>query len=399
MDITQDIVLAAGTRSPMGDFGGSLRGVETLDLAGRIGRACIRRSGLQPEAFDHMVFATTVPSGRDTLFASRVVGAKAGLPEEAGALDVVRACGSGLQAIVSAGQQIRDGESRIALAGGAENYSRVPHVVTDIRWGRKRGPVEMEDMLDWAYRCPFSQEYMGETAENLAEDFQYTREAMDTWGVMSQQRAIAAIDSGFLARQIEPVEVPAGRRGEVSDFSVDEYPRRDATSEKLATLRPAFRENGKVTVGNASGVTDGAGFIVVADRQTLESQGVAPEARVIDYAVVGVPPRIMGHGPVPAIGKLLDRQEMTVDDIDYFEINEAFAVVNLHAERHLGIPREKHNLYGGGISLGHPPGLTGIRMTMTAMHHLADTGGRYAVLSMCLGAGQGMAMLIENLKR
>jgi acetyl-CoA acetyltransferase family protein len=395
----RQIVLAAGTRSPMGDFGGSLKDVESMDLAGRTAQACIARSGLAPQNIDHMVFATTVPSGRDSLFAARVVGMKAGLSEEAGALDVVRACGSGLQAIVSAGQQVKEGQSRIALAGGGENYSRVPYVVTAARWGHKRGPMVMEDMLDWAYRCPFSQEYMGETAENLAEEFQYTREDMDAWGLMSQERAIAAIDGGFLGRQIAPVEVPAGKRGESRSFATDEYPRRDATAEKLAKLKPAFRENGKVTVGNASGVTDGAGFVVVGDRAALEADGVEPEARVVDYAVVGVPPRIMGHGPVPAIRKLLDRQGLSVGDIDYFEINEAFAVVNLHAERQLGIPRDLHNLYGGGISLGHPPGLTGVRMTMTAMHHLADTGGRYAVLSMCLGAGQGMAMLIENLKR
>lgn len=393
------ICLASGTRSPMGDFGGALKDIEVTDLAGRIGGACLRRAGLRAEAVDHMVFATTVPSGRDTLFAARVVGLKSGLPEASGALDVVRACGSGLQAILSAGQQIRDGHSRIALAGGGESYSRVPHVVTTMRAGRPRGPVEMEDMLDWAYRCPFSRELMGETAETLADEFQHGRAEMDEWGAMSQERAIAAIDSGFLARQIEAVDAPAGRKGETATVAVDEYPRRDATRDRLARLKPAFRPDGRVTAGNASGVTDGAGFLVVGARSALEEESVAPEARLVDYAVVGVPPRIMGHGPVPAIQALLERQGLAIGDIDYFEINEAFAVVNLHAERQLGIPRDRHNLYGGGISLGHPPGLTGIRMCMTAMHHLADTGGRYAVLAMCLGAGQGMAMLIENFRR
>ncbi|MEM1045759.1 MAG: thiolase family protein [Pseudomonadota bacterium] len=395
----EPICLAAGTRSPMGDFGGALKDIEVTDLAGRMGQACLRRAGLRAEAVDHMVFATTVPSGRDTLFAARVVGLKSGLPEESGALDVVRACGSGLQAILSAGQQIRDGHSRIALAGGGENYSRVPHVVTTMRAGRPRGPVEMEDMLDWAYRCPFSRELMGETAETLADEFQHGRDAMDEWGAMSQARAIAAIESGFLARQIEAVEAPVGRKGETATVAVDEYPRRDATRERLARLKPAFRPDGRVTAGNASGVTDGAGFLVVGARSALDKEGVAPEARLVDYAVVGVPPRIMGHGPVPAIQALIERQGMAIGDIDYYEINEAFAVVNLHAERQLGIPRDRHNLYGGGISLGHPPGLTGVRMCMTAMHHLADTGGRYAMLAMCLGAGQGMAMLIENLRR
>jgi acetyl-CoA acetyltransferase family protein len=252
-------------------------------------------------------------------------------------------------------------------------------------------------MLDWAYRCPFSGDYMGETAENLADDFQYTRDAMDEWGAMSQARARSAIASGFLARQIVSIDVPDGRG--TRTFETDEFPRADATREKLARLRPAFRQDGRVTAGNSSGVTDGAGFMLVGARDALDAAGVEAEARIVDWAVVGVPPRIMGHGPVPAIQALLDRTALTISDIDYVEINEAFAVVNLHAERQLGIPRDIHNLYGGGISLGHPPGVTGVRMAMTAMHHLADTGGRYAILSMCLGAGQGMAVLIENMKR
>ena len=392
-----DIMLAAGTRTPLGDFGGSLRDLAMTDVAGHAARGCLAKAGLDPATVDHMVFTTTVPSDKDSLFAARVVGMKAGLPEHAGALGVVRACASGLQALLSAGQQVRDGHSRIALAGGGESYSRAPYAVTTARWGIKRGPQVLEDMLDWAYRCPFSGNYMGETAENLADDFQYTREAMDEWGAMSQARARAAIASGFLARQIVPIDVPEGRG--MRRFETDEFPRADATREKLARLRPAFRQNGRVTAGNSSGVTDGAGFMLVGARDALDTAGVEAEARIVDWAVVGVPPRIMGHGPVPAIQALLERTALTIGDIDYVEINEAFAVVNLHAERQLGIPRDIHNLYGGGISLGHPPGVTGVRMAMTAMHHLTDTGGRYAVLSMCLGAGQGMAVLIENMKR
>ena len=306
----------------------------------------------------------------------------------------MRACGSGLQAILSAGQQVESGHSRLALAGGAECYSRVPHAVTTARWGVGRGSMELEDVLDWAYRCPFSLEYMGDTAENLAEEFQYDRAAMDEWGAMSQARALAAIESGFLARQIAPIEVREGRGTRV--FDTDESPRADATFEKLQRLKPAFREGGKVTAGNASGVTDGAGFVVVGSRGSLEDEGCAPEARIVDWHVVGVPPRIMGHGPVPAIRGLLEKTGLKVSDIDYFEINEAFAVVNLHAEKQLGVPRDAHNLYGGGISVGHPPGLTGVRMTMTAVEHLKETGGKRAILSMCLGAGQGMAVLIER---
>ncbi len=389
-----DIVFTAGTRTPLGNYGGSLREVPLTDMAAHTARACVARAGLRLEQIDHLVFSTTVPSDRDTLFAPRVVGVKAGLPEEVPALGVVRACASGLQAILSAAQQITSGHSRIALAGGAESYSRVPHVLAGARWGLGRGPAPLQDMLDWAYRCPFSLESMGETAENLADEFGYDRAAMDDWGAMSQARALAAIESGFLARQIVPIEVPDGRSKRL--FAVDESPRADATPETLARLKPAFRAGGRVTAGNASGVTDGAAFVVVAERGALEAAGGVPEARLVDWHVVGVPPRIMGIGPVPAIRGLLDRNGLSIADIDYFEINEAFAVVNLHAERALGIPRDRHNLYGGGISLGHPPAVTGLRMAMTAIAHLHNTGGRYAVLSMCLGAGQGMAMLIER---
>ena len=390
-------VLAAGTRTPLGVFGGALRDVAMTDLAAHAARACLERARLPPAAVDHIVFATTVPSDRDSLFAPRVVGMKAGLSETAGALGVTRACASGLQSMLSAHEQVTSGHSRLALAGGAESYSRAPYVVTTMRWGHKRGSQSLEDMLEWAYRCPFSLEYMGETAENLAAEFQYTRDAMDEWGAMSQARAIAATESGFLARQIAPIEIPDGRKQR--RVSEDEGPRRDATREKLATLKPVFREGGKVTAGSSSLVNDGAAFLLVGDRQAFTEHGVTAEARIVDWSVIGVPARIMGHGPVPAIGKLLERTRLRIEDIDYFEINEAFAVVNLHAERQLGIPRDRHNLYGGGISIGHPPAVTGLRMAMTAINHLADTRGRYAILSMCLGAGQGMAMLIENLRR
>jgi len=392
-----EVILAAGRRTPFGDFGKSLKDTPMTDLGVHAAKACLGAAGIAAADVDHMVFGNTLPVDRDGLFSSRVVALKTGLPESSSALNVQRACGTGSQAIASAAQQIMIGHSEVALAGGAENFSRVPYVLTSQRWGSKRGPQVLVDGLDYAYRCPFSDELMGETAENLAEEYQYDREAMDAWGLLSQQRAGAAIASGFLARQIAPLAVPDGKGTRL--LAVDEFPRPQVTAEKLRQLPPAFRPGGKVTAGNSSGVTDGAACILVARRDRAEALGVAPEARLCDWATVGVPPRIMGSGPVPAIAKLLERAGLDVDDIDYFEINEAFAVVNLHAERQLGIPRERTNLYGGGISIGHPPGATGIRMTITAMHHLADTGGRYGIVSMCLGAGQGMATLIENLKR
>jgi acetyl-CoA acetyltransferase family protein len=269
-----------------------------------------------------------------------------------------------------------------------------------MRWGAQRGPVEFVDGLDYIYRCPFTRELMGDTAENMVARFGYTRQAMDDWGLMSQQRAGEAMRSGFLARQIAPIDLP-GPKGTTRRFEQDEFPRPDITADKLASLKPAFRKDGQgsVTAGNSSGVTDGAAALVVTSLQAAQRLGIPVEARLIDWAVVGVPPEIMGSGPVPAVAKLLAQRQLKVSDIDYFEINEAFAVVNLHAERELGIPRQRTNLYGGGISLGHPPGATGLRMTITAMHHLRDSGGRYAVISMCLGSGMGMATLIENVMR
>lgn len=394
--MAKEIVLAGGKRTPFGDFGKSLKSIPLTQLGIHAAKATLAAVELAPEKVDHLVWGNAMPVDHDGYFASRVIGQGCGMAVESCGLNVSRACGSGTQAIISAAEQIISGHSRIALAGGGESFSRGAYVVTTSRWGNKRGPQTMIDQLDWAYRDPFSSDLMGETAENLADDFDYTREAMDEWAVMSQQRAGAAIGSGFLARQIAPMEVPDGRATRV--MAMDEFPRPGVTLTDLAKMKPAFRKNGRITPGNSSGVTDGAVLLVVADREAAEAEGIKPIARVVDWAIVGVPPRIMGCGPVPAIEKLMRRVGMTVDQIDYFEINEAFAAVNLHAEKHLGVSRDKTNLYGGGISIGHPPGATGARLTLVAMQHLVETGQRYAVVSMCLGAGHGMAMLIENMR-
>lgn len=390
-----EIVLAAPARTPFADFGRSFRDIDLTKLAVHAGRASLQRSGLPDEAVDHLVYANTVPVDHDSLFGARVVSVAMGLPLEVSGLTVQRACGSGLQAIVSAAEQIFSGHSHVALAGGAENYSRAPFVLRTSRWGHKRGDQVLQDLLENAYRDPFSHQYMGKTAENIALKYGYKRQAMDEWALMSQQRAAAAIASGFLARQIAPIEI--GDKKDRRMFMVDEFPRPEMTLQRLAQLRPSFSDDGTVTPGNSSGVSDGAAFLVVADAASAKTRGLRAEARLVDWATVGVDPNLMGIGPVPATQKLLQRAGLSVGDIDYFEVNEAFAVVNLHAERELGISRDKTNLYGGAISVGHPPGATGVRMTMTAMHHLQATGGRFALLAICLGAGQGMAMLIENL--
>jgi acetyl-CoA acetyltransferase family protein len=390
-----DIVLAGGMRTPFGDYGKSLKDVPMTALGGHAARACLHKAGLPAGEIDHLVWGNVLPVDHDGYFASRAIARTIGMPVESCALNVSRACGSGTQAILTAAEQIMSGHGRIALAGGGENFSRGPYMLTTARWGARRGQQALVDSLDWAYRDPFSHQLMGETAENLAEDYQYVREDMDAYAVMSQQRAGKAIASGFLGRQIAPIEVPEGR-GDTRLMGADEFPRPEVTPEKLAKLRPVFRTGGKVTPGNSSGVTDGAAFVVVADRAAAKKAGLQPRARLVDWAIVGVPPHIMGCGPIPAIRRLLERAGLGIDDIDYFEINEAFAVVNLHAERELGVSRERTNLYGGGISLGHPPGATGVRMTLVAMQHLEESGGRYAVISMCMGAGQGMAVLIER---
>ena len=395
--MNKDIVLCAPARTPFGDFGGSFRDTPLTELATHAAKACLARSGLRSDDIDHLVYANTVPVDPASLFGARVVSVAMGLPENVSALTVSRGCGAGLQAIVSAAEQILSGHSSIALAGGAENYSRAPFVLRTGRWGHKRGDQNLQDLLENTYRDPFSKEYMGQTAESIARIYGYQREAMDEWALMSQQRAKRAVASGFLSRQIAPIEVANGRARRL--MSLDEFPRPDMTLERLEQLRPSFATDGTVTPGNASGVTDGAAFIVVAGSDAAQGRNLQAQARVVDWATIGVDPNLMGIGPVPAVRKLLARTGMTVGDIDYFEVNEAFAVVNLHAEKELGLPRERTNLYGGGISIGHPPGATGLRMTMTAMHHLQDTKGRYAVITMCIGAGQGMALLLENLLR
>ena len=390
--MTREIILAGGMRTPFGDFGKSLEDIPLADLGIHATKACLEKAGLNAEHVDHLVWGNVLPVDQEGYLAARYIAIKAGLPEESAALNVNRACGSGTQAIISAAQQIMSGHSEVAVAGGGENFSRAPFAVTTGRWGHKRGPQTMVDTLDWAYRDPFSLELMGATAENLAEDFQYRREAMDDYAVESQRRAGAARE--FLGRHIAPIEVKERRAPRT--MAEDESPRPDVAPEKLAGMKPVFRQDGMVTVGNSSSVTDGAAMVVVADRARAEALGVEPRARIVDWCIVGVPPRIMGCGPVPAIGSLLEKHGMSVDDVDYYEINEAFAVVNLHAEKQLGVCRDRCNLYGGGISLGHPPGATGARMTLVAMQHLAETGQKNAIISMCMGAGQGLAMLIER---
>ena len=396
--MTKEVVIAGGKRTPFGDFGKSLKDIPLSSLATHAAKASVDDAGIQSSDIDHIVWGNVLPVDPDGYYVGRVAGLNIGMPENSCALQVNRACGSGTQAIITAAQQILTGHGEIALAGGGENFSRGGFVNQKMRWGVIRRSQAFEDSGDWAYNDPFGHGLMGVTAENLADDYQYQREQMDEWSLMSQQRAGTAMDSGFLSRQIAPIEVAEGRKN-TRLMEHDEFPRPDVSIDKLGMLKPVFRKDGKVTPGNSSGVTDGAAFVVVGDRKAIESRGSEPLARLVDWVIVGVEPRIMGCGPVPAIRALWEKRGLKPSDVDYYEINEAFAVVNLHAEKELGVSREITNCYGGGISIGHPPGATGVRMTLTAIHHLIDTNQRFAIISMCMGAGQGMAVLIENLKR
>ena len=396
--MSREVVVVSGVRTAIGTFGGSLKDIAPTELATTVVREALARAQVEGKDVGHVVFGHVVNTEPKDMYLSRVAAIQGGCAEATPAMNVNRLCGSGLQAIVSASQSILLGDCDLAIGGGAENMSRAPFASLSARWGARMGDTKMIDMMMGALHDPFHGIHMGVTAENVAAKYGITREMQDALALASHNRAEKATQAGYFKDQIVPVMLKS-KKGEVA-YTTDEHFRSGATAEDFAKLKPVFlKENGTVTAGNSSGVTDGAAALVVTSLQAAQRLGIPVEARLIDWAVVGVPPEIMGSGPVPAIAKLLAQRQLKVSDIDYFEINEAFAVVNLHAERELGIPRQRTNLYGGGISLGHPPGATGLRMTITAMHHLRDSGGRYAVISMCLGSGMGMATLIENVMR
>ena len=313
--MAQEIVLAGGKRTPFGDFGKSLKDIPLTALATHAAKACVEDAEILPEDIDHLVWGNVLPVDPDGYYTGRAAALNIGMKEESCAMQVNRACGSGTQAILTAAQQIMTGHGKIALAGGGENFSRAPFANQKMRWGAIRGAQSFEDTMESVYSDPFGHGLMGATAENLSEDFQYRREDMDAWGLMSQQRAGKAIATGFLARQIAPIEVPEGRKG-TRLMSDDEFPRPEITLEKLATLKPVFRKGGQVTPGNSSGVTDGAAFVLVGDRAALEAKGIEPVARIVDWTIVGVSPRVMGCGPVPAIRALWEKRGRKASDID-----------------------------------------------------------------------------------
>jgi len=391
----REVVIVSGARTAIGGFGGSLKGIAPTDLGGMVLAEAIKRAGIDASEVQHCVMGNVTHSDRRDMYMSRVAGKKAGLPDSSQALTVNRLCGSGLQAIISAAQMILLGDADIAVAGGAESMSRVPYWLPSARFGARMGDSEMVDAMTGALTCPFEDTHMGITAENVAAQWDITREQQDELAVSSHNRAEAAIKEGRFTDQIMPVELKS-RKG-VTVFDTDEHVRHGCTMADMAKLRPVFKKDGTVTAGNASGLNDAAAGVVLMEKGEAEKRGLKPMARLVGYTFAGVDPKIMGIGPVPAIKKLLENADLTVADIDTWEVNEAFAAQALGVCKDLKLPMDKVNPNGSGISLGHPIGATGAIISIKAMYELERIGGRYAVVSMCIGGGQGIAALFERI--
>ncbi|MGC1912523.1 MAG: acetyl-CoA C-acyltransferase [Candidatus Acidiferrales bacterium] len=393
--LTSDVVILHGARTPMARYTGAFNGTSAIDLAAAASREPVRRSGADPAGFDHVIFGNVMQTSADALYGARHVGLKAGLAIETPAVTVNRLCGSGMEAIVQAAQRIALGEARLILAGGMENMSQAPHVIRGARTGFRLGEGKLEDSLMSGLLDPYCGFTMSETAENLAAEQSITRRASDEYALRSQQAAEAAFRAGKMEHEITPIEVKKGKKTVV--VSEDDHRRPETTLEILEALPPAFRKDGIVTAGNASGIVDGAAAVVVAHADLARDRSWRPLGRVIAWATAGVPPRIMGIGPVPAIQRALAIAGLTLEQIDLFEINEAFAAQYLAVEKLLGLDREKVNVNGGAIALGHPLGATGTRLVLTLLFELRRRNARYGVASACIGGGQGIAVIVESL--
>jgi acetyl-CoA C-acetyltransferase len=389
-----DIFVISAVRSAIGSFGGSLKDVPPIQLATDVCRAAIERSGLAPEHIGHVVMGHVIPTEARDAYISRAVAMNAGLPKETPAFNVNRLCGSGLQAIVSAAQSLMLGDAGAALAGGVESMSRGTYLLPQARWGARMGDMQAIDYVLGVLQDPFGGFHMGITAENIAERYGITRQAQDELALLSQQRAARAIAEGRFTDQIVPIEV-ASRKGTVT-FATDEHVRAEVNVEQLGKMKPAFKKDGSVTAGNASGLNDGAGALILATGQMVLDQGLKPIARLVGYAHAGVEPELMGLGPIPATRLVLKRAGLTVADLDVIESNEAFAAQACAVAQELGFDPEKVNPNGSGISLGHPVGATGAIIATKAIHELQRVQGRYALATMCIGGGQGIAVLFER---
>lgn len=390
-----EVLIVDGARTPFGSFGGALREVSAEELGLVAAKEAIRRAGFEASQVDNVVLGNVIQSHKGAPYLARHVALRAGVPIETPALVVNRLCGSGLQAVISGAQSVKLGESEVGLAGGAENMSQAPYVLRQARWGMKMGEGELADTLSETLSDKLCGIGMGITAENLAEQYSISREEQDEFAFLSQQRAAAAADSGRLSEEIASVTIQ-GRKGE-KVISEDEHIRRDTTREKLAHLNPVFKRGGTVTAGNSSGINDGAACLILASEKAVQRQEVSPIGRIVSWAVRGVEPSIMGIGPAPASRLALERAGLTLEEIDLIEINEAFAAQYLAVEKELGLNREIVNVNGGAIALGHPVGASGTRILLSLLYELRRRGKKYGLASLCIGGGQGIALVVEAL--
>ncbi|MBB5517200.1 acetyl-CoA C-acetyltransferase [Rubricella aquisinus] len=389
-----DIVILSGARTAIGTFGGSLAATPPTATATHVTKAALERAGVAPEQVGHVVFGHVINTEPRDMYLSRVAAIDAGIPDTVPAMNVNRLCGSGAQAIVSATQSLMLGDADFAVAGGAESMSRSPYIMPQARWGQKMGDVGMTDMMLGALSDPFGAGHMGVTAENVAAEHGISREVQDAFAMQSQERAAAAIKAGYFTDQIAPIDVKVKR--DMVPFDTDEHPKA-TTMEALAGLRAVFKKDGSVTAGNASGINDGAAALVLARSDAAEAAGLTPRARIVGYAHAGVRPDVMGIGPIPAVENLMKRTGLTADQFDVIESNEAFAAQACAVTAGLGLDPAKVNPNGGAIALGHPVGATGAIITIKALYELERIGGRYGLITMCIGGGQGIAIAIERL--
>ena len=392
--MTREVVVLSAMRSPIGAFGGSLSSIEPAELAGTVMKEAVAQSKADPEKIHYVTVGNCIPTESRYPYVARVASIQAGLPMNSVAMAVNRLCASGLQAVVSSAQQIELGQCDYAVGGGVEVMSRGTYMAPAMRSGARMGDTSMIDAMVSVLTDPFGAGHMGITAENLAEKWEISREEQDEFAAESQRRAAIAIEEGRFKSQIVPITLKS-RKGDTI-FDTDEHPKPGTTAEKLAAMRPAFKKDGTVTARNASGINDGAAFLVLADAETAKANGETPIAKIVSYAVAGVPNHIMGEGPIPASKAALERAGLTIADMDVIESNEAFAAQAIAVAKGLGLPADKTNPNGGAIALGHPVGCSGAFIATKAIHELHRIGGKYALVTMCIGGGQGIAVVFER---
>lgn len=389
-----DVVILDGVRTAIGTFGGSLSGKTPIELGSSVAKTAIERSEIEPEQIGHVVFGHVINTEPRDMYLSRVASIDAGIPDTTPAMNVNRLCGSGAQAIISVMQSLSNGDADYGLAAGSESMSRSPHYLSAARWGQKMGDSSATDAMIGALSCPFGTGHMGVTAENVAEEHNISRQNQDEFALESQNRASKAIENGYFSKQITPIEIRVKR--EIREFDTDEHPQK-TTIEGLAGLRTVFKKDGSVTAGNASGINDGAAAIVLARQDAADKAGLKPKAKLLGYTHAGVRPETMGMGPVPAVNKLLQKLDLTVDDFDVIESNEAFAAQALAVSQELKFNGSRVNPNGGAIALGHPIGATGVIITIKALYELERIRGKRALVTMCIGGGQGIALAFEQI--